>query len=96
MFTMTRVLTLTALDATDSSAGKDQRSNKDGGRPGISSAALAETLLRHVWMNSIADYYDVPKLAELSRRKIQKAQEDSWDPKCLPDCDEEGARPLRR
>ena len=41
---------------------------------------LVQRLLRHVRTNTIADYYNIPKLAELTRSKIQQAQLDQWDP----------------
>jgi hypothetical protein len=41
---------------------------------------VVQHVLRHVRTNAIADYYNIPKLAELTRSKIQQAQQDQWDP----------------
>lgn len=45
-----------------------------------SSPQLAQSLLRHVNANAIADYYDISKLTELTRSKIQQTQLIQWDP----------------
>ncbi|KAF9777001.1 hypothetical protein IL306_004736, partial [Fusarium sp. DS 682] len=39
---------------------------------------VTEALLCHVRVNAIADYYNVPKLAQLANSKIQSILRDSW------------------
>jgi hypothetical protein len=51
-----------------------------GDQEGASGPMLVQRLLRHVRANAIADYYNIPKLAELTRSTIQQAQLDQWDP----------------
>lgn len=66
--------------AVDTTASDDRDPSMGGGQADTSSSLLAQSLLRHVRTNAIADYYDITKLAELTRSKIQKAQLDQWDP----------------
>ncbi|KAJ4195507.1 hypothetical protein NW759_016441 [Fusarium solani] len=39
---------------------------------------VTEALLRHVRVNAIADYYDIPKLTQLANSKIRCLLGDSW------------------
>jgi hypothetical protein len=41
-------------------------------------ASAEEILLRHVHVNAIADYYDIPPLKELANTKIKHLLETSW------------------
>lgn len=45
-----------------------------------SNTTLADHSLHHVRMNAIADYYNIAKLAELTRSRIQQLPLDKWDP----------------
>lgn len=44
----------------------------------ITPATTTDILLRHVRVNSIADYYDIPQLKELANTKIQHLLESTW------------------
>jgi hypothetical protein len=64
----------------ETTAAGDQQSSTSGDEADTSSSMLVQRLLRHVRANAIADYYNIPKLAELTRSKIQQAHLDEWDP----------------
>lgn len=68
------------LFAVETTASDDRDPDKGSEQADTSSSMLAQSLLRHVRTNAIADYYDISKLAELTRSKIQQAQLDQWDP----------------
>jgi hypothetical protein len=45
----------------------------------------ANITLRHVYVNAIADYYDIPQLKELANTKIQHILGTSWSADGFPD-----------
>jgi hypothetical protein len=46
----------------------------------MAKAGTAETLLGHVRVNAVADYYDIPQLKELANTKIRHIIETNWSP----------------
>jgi hypothetical protein len=72
------------LDEATSASPPSERDDGDAGDedsshpPAMSPAMAAEMLLRHVHVNAIADYYDVPPLKELANMKIQHILETTW------------------
>jgi len=51
-----------------------------------------EILLRHIKVNAIADYYDIPQLKQLADTKIQNILETNWSANNFPDVVEEAFR----
>jgi len=46
----------------------------------MAKAGTAETLLGHVRVNAVADYYDIPQLKELANTKIRHIIQTNWSP----------------
>lgn len=83
--TLDQELEIAQLDDADTSSPSKLDNSSGYNKDTITRPTTANITLRHVHVNAIADYYNIPQLKELANTKIQHILGTSWSADGFPD-----------
>lgn len=72
------------IHQTASQITPETKEKTEEGTGEVMRSTMLKSLLFHVKMNSIADYYDILELRSFSRKKVKKILNTSWSPHDFP------------